>query len=256
MKPAIIYLASIRFGFTHQVSFKSWLSLGQISEFGFIILGIGLMQWYVTDESLMSIMVLVGLITIAISSYLTMHNNELYAKVQNFFGKEKIQSTEEMLTHALDQVEIILFGYGRMGSQLAHSFQSKWISHVVIDHNPELIEELEQRSWAYVFADASSVDVYKHMFHPSLKMVVSTIRDLEDDLLIIQEVNEFNPDVIIVVVTNHAEYALELYEAGADYVIMPDTLSANHTTALLENIWYDVDKFLEEKLEHLGELKK
>ena len=62
------------------------------------------------------------------------------------------------------------------------------MSHVVIDHNPELVKLLEERHGEYIFADASSVNIYRHMFHSKLKMVVSTIRDLEDDLLIIQEV--------------------------------------------------------------------
>lgn len=172
----------------------------------------------------MSVMVLVGIITIALSSYLTMHNNALYAKSQKYLGRESTASTEELSTHELDDVEVILFGYGRIGSKLAEKFATDGVSHVIIDHDPELTKHLESRSGAYIFADASSVDVYRHMLHPGLRMVVSTIRDLEDDLLVIQEMQRYNPDIIIVVVSNYAEHALSLYAAGADYVIMPDAL--------------------------------
>jgi voltage-gated potassium channel Kch len=98
------------------------------------------------------------------------------------------------------------------------------ISHVVIDHNPELVDQLESRRGEYVFADASSMEVYKHFFHEELKMVISTIRDLEDDLFIIQQIQEYNPDIIIVVFANRKDRVLQLYEAGADYVVMTETL--------------------------------
>ena|GEM_PF-1791205 len=153
-----------------------------------------------------------------------MHNNGLYIFAQKYLGKETVKSAEELSTHELDEVEIILFGFGRIGGKLARSFNEKAIPHVVIDHNPELVDMLEERPGEYIFADATNVEVYRHMFNPSLKMVISTIRDLEDDLLIIQEILAYDPDIIIVMVSNYSDQAMALYEAGADYVIMPDAL--------------------------------
>ncbi len=255
IKPFIIYISCVWYGYTHQVSFKSGVSLGQISEFWFLILTIGLWLWFVKDESLMSVMVLVGLITITVSSYMTMHNNDLFKSIQKYTGKEKVKSTEEMLSDALNHVEVILFWFWRIWSNVAHNLHKKQLSHVVIDHNPELVDELETRIGEYVFADASNHEVYKHFFHENLKMVISTIRDLEDDLYIIEQVQSYNPDIIIVVVSNRAEYALALYEAGADYVIMPEVLGAKHTFAMIEEVGFDIDIFLQHKKKHVQELQ-
>ena len=199
-------------------------------------------------------MVLVGLISITLSSYATMNNNLVFAKIQKYLGRETVGSTEELLTDAMNQVEVMLFGYGKMWSKLADKLTEKGVSHLVIDHNPELIEHLEDRRGGYIFADASNVEVYKYLLHPEMKMVISTIDDLEDDLLIIHEVQLYNPDIIMIVVTNHLEFALQLYEAGADYVIMPDTIWAKHASALIEELWFDIEKFVEEKLGHVEEL--
>ncbi len=254
-KPLIIYLAATRFGYSHQVSFKSATSLGQISEFGFIILAIWLSLWYVSDDSLMSAMVVIGLVSIWVSSYLTMNNNEIYTRMQKYLGDDMTASTEEIWNDELERVDVILFGYGRMWYHLAAKFTSDQVSHVVIDHNPELVQELEERPGEYIFADASNSEVYKHLFHHELKMVITTTRDLEDDLLIISEVQTYNPDIIIVAVSNHVQQALTLYEAWADYVIMPEALWAKHATALVEEIWFDSEKFIQEKVQHVKELR-
>ncbi len=255
LKPLFIYLASTWFGYTHQVSFKSAASLGQISEFGFIVLWIALGLGYVGDESLMSVMVLVWLVSIAVSSYCTMNNNKIFTKLEKFLGKEHVKSTEEVLSEALRQVEVILFGYWRIWSALSKKFDEQRVQHIVIDHNPELIDTLESKNGEYIFADATSIEVYHHLFHPWLRMVVTTIRDLEDDLYVVKHVHEYNPDIIIVVVSNYTTHALELYEAGADYVIMPDALWAKHTTNLFDQIGFDRDFFLEQKLSHIEDLE-
>ena len=72
----------------------------------------------------MSVMVLVGIMTIAVSSYLTMNNNKLFAYIQKYLGRDKVASTEEALDDELSQVEVILFGYGRVGSRLADTFNN------------------------------------------------------------------------------------------------------------------------------------
>lgn len=255
-KPLVLYLACTLFWYTHQVSFKTASSLWQISEFWFIILTIWVSLWYISDPSLMSVMVLVWLISIWVSSYLTLNNNRLFQRFKKYAWSDTTASTEEIWHDETERVEVILFWYGKIGSHIAGTFNKKKISHVVIDHNPELVQELEERPGEYIFADASNIDVYKHMFHEELKMVISTTRDLEDDLFIIQQVTRYNPDIIIIVVSNHQHHALSLYEAWADHVIMPDALWAKHATTIIERIWFDIDTFLEEKLGHMWELER
>lgn len=184
-----------------------------------------------------------------------MNNNEIYTRMQKYLGDDMTASTEEIWNDELERVDVILFGYGRMWYHLAAKFTSDQVSHVVIDHNPELVQELEERPGEYIFADASNSEVYKHLFHHELKMVITTTRDLEDDLLIISEVQTYNPDIIIVAVSNHVQQALTLYEAWADYVIMPEALWAKHATALVEEIWFDSEKFIQEKVQHVKELR-
>jgi hypothetical protein len=59
-------------------------------------------------------------------------------------------------------------------------------------------------------------------------MVISTIRDIDDDRLLIKTTKSVDKGIITMVVSNHMDEALELYNHGADYVIMPDYISAHH----------------------------
>jgi hypothetical protein len=43
-----------------------------------------------------------------------MHNNGIFQWIQKYTGKEKVKSTEELLSDTLSRVEVVLFGYGRI----------------------------------------------------------------------------------------------------------------------------------------------
>lgn len=87
-------------------------------------------------------MMFVGLLTITFSSYATIYNNAVYARWRKTFG-EQDQVTEK---HNIDEhtaVDVILFGYGRMGAPLAEILEKNGWSYLVIDHNPEVMKVLK-----------------------------------------------------------------------------------------------------------------
>lgn len=81
-------------------------------------------------------------------------------------------------------------------------------------------------------------------------MVISTIREFDDDRVIAKQVKALNPELVFVALTLHQEYALELYDAGADYVLLPYHISATHMGMLIEELEFDVKRFLEKKSTH------
>ena len=48
--------------------------------------------------------------------------------------------------------------------------------------------------------------------------------------------------------------ALQLYEAGADYVILPHFLGGEHASLILEETSSNIDSLIQRKLEHIREL--
>jgi voltage-gated potassium channel Kch len=115
---------------------------------------------------------------------------------------------------------------------------------------------LEEKGIPSIYGDATNDDLYKELLQRGVKMVISTIRDNDDDWLLIKATKNIDPQIITMVVSNHVDEALELYDAGADYVIMPDHISAHHAGLMLEEVGLNITKMMNKKQEHIHLIKQ
>jgi hypothetical protein len=81
-------------------------------------------------------------------------------------------------------------------------------------------------------------------------MVISSIREFDDDRIIAHHIKQINPSTIMVALTLHQEYSAELYDAGCDYVLLPYHISAHHMADLIEELQFDLSRFAEKKSLH------
>ena len=87
-------------------------------------------------------------------------------------------------------------------------------------------------------------------------MVLSTVPTKADNLLLIRMARKENKKVAIFVTANQIQEALELYDAGADYVVLPHFLGGEHISLLIEDFTKDIKKVIEHKVKHIKELKE
>ncbi len=59
---------------------------------------------------------------------------------------------------------------------------------------------------------------------------------------------------MVYVTANQVDQALDMYDDGADYVILPHFLSGEHVSVLLEDVTTDINKLITNKLDHIKEL--
>ena len=88
----------------------------------------------------------------------------------------------------------------------------------------------------------------------NLKMVVSTIPEIRENSMLIKKVKHANSETPVFVTCLQVDEALELYDAGADYVILPHFLGGEHVNLMLEDISQDVTKLVTNKAAHIKEL--
>lgn len=221
-KPLLLMGIMGAFGYRKRTAFFTGLDLGQISEFSLIlvILGSSLKQ---IPESIVSLMTLVGIITFTVSTYFIENNNMIYRHFENYLlffewrkGKEeKTGSAEALRSH------IILVGATRMGKSVLHSLEHSEQPLVVVDFDPKVIKELQEKNIHCVFGDIIDLEIQERVNLAHAKLVISTLTDLEDNMILAKATHHANQKTKIIVMAYDTEEAKLLYKEGVDYVVLP-----------------------------------
>ena len=87
-------------------------------------------------------------------------------------------------------------------------------------------------------------------------MAVSTIPNLGTNLLLTNKIKEVNTRAIIIVVSHQIDEALQLYHAGATYVLLPHFLGGHHVSAMIKRHGLSTSEFLKAKERHIKHLSE
>ncbi|PLX20681.1 hypothetical protein C0584_05580 [Candidatus Parcubacteria bacterium] len=234
--PFILYLLYRIMKFSRRVSFRAGLTAAQVSEFGFVFLFLVEQQGF-SDSSLLPLFTFVALVTIFISSYLIMYNGEIYKMFGGFFklfGKDKYVTKEEDNA----KYDVLLFGYHRLGWKVADALAEMGVSFAVVDFDPLAIEKLKDRNIPYYFGDATDVELLSELPLENVKMIVSTLPNSSCQITMIKHVRENFPNPIIIGNLSYVRFLDEMYEAGADYIMMPHLIGGDWLAKTLkEEVW-------------------
>jgi len=86
-------------------------------------------------------------------------------------------------------------------------------------------------------------------------MIISTVKKFDENIVLLKTIKQKKSDLIIILVSNHIHEALKLYEQGADYVILPHYIGVDHTSLMLEEYGFDIQRFMENKKTLVNDLK-
>jgi Trk K+ transport system NAD-binding subunit len=253
--PLIVMLLMGLLGYRKKTSFQAGLTVAQISEFSLILIALGVRVGHLTNE-ILSFVTIVGLITIAGSTYLIIYSNKIYpflSKYLSIFEKEKIRKDEK--SNKLKNYDIILFGCKRVGFDILEALKKLKKKCLVVDYNPKTILQLSKEKIDCKYGDADDDEFLKELNLSKAKMVISTIPEFETNLLLINKVRWNNKKAIVIVVSHNIEKTHLLYECGATYVIMPHFLGGWRASTMVRKHGLRIKEFLKEKEKHLKQIK-
>ncbi len=252
-KPLIIMIIMGWLGYDKKTGFFSALAMSQISEFSLILVAVGAKLGHLTME-IVSLVTMVGIITIAISTYLIIYSPQIYDKISgalSIFERKNVSFKKVKK----EKQDIILFGYDRIGYDFVDTFKKLKKKFLVVDYNPEKITELEKRKIKCIYGDANDTDFLEQLNINNAKMIVSTIPDFETNLILANYIKKINKKIILLLVVYSIAEANELYKQGATYVIMPHFLGGSHASNMIQRYGFNVKKFTEKKKKHIQHLK-
>jgi len=126
---------------------------------------------------------------------------------------------------------------------------------LLVDEHPGIIAHLQKNKIPCIYGDIGDIDFLEELNLKNSKMIISTIKTFDENMILLKTTKQNNPNLIIVLVCNHIHEALKLYEQGADYVILPHYIGVDHTSLMLEEYGFDIQKFMENKKTQVNDLK-
>lgn len=252
--PIIVLIIMGRLGYASKTGFLAGLTVAQISEFSLILIAMGVKSSGLPEEVL-SMVTVVGLITIAGSTYAMIYAEKIYPKISKFlsiFEKKNLKYKEKK--SITDNLEVVMFGCDKIGYSLLKIFKELKTKLLVVEFNPEVIKYLDRKKINCMYGDAEDIETLDSLELHKSKMVISTIPSYEINSLILHEVRKQNESVITILVCNSIEDSLKLYESGANYVIIPRYLGGEYASSLILKHGFNLEKFMKEKVSHIEKL--
>lgn len=242
-------------GYKTKLSLDIGFSFAQLSEFTLILTLAALSLGIITQRAF-DLIVLAAIISIAITPY-TMKLSKPFYQIFKFMDKIPLKIIKEEEYFVPGKKTILLFGCHRMGSVFLKNLEKEKEKLIVVDFNPEVISSLARQKISCFYGDAHNCEFINKLPLKNLRIAISTIPKKETNLLLIKYLKEANKNVFVVITAEKIHDALEFYEAGADYVIMPFVSSAIHAIELIRKLnKQDFKKLKQEEIERLKELHR
>ena len=256
LKPLIIMFICSLFKYTKKPAFLAATALGQMGEFSLLLASQGLLLGHVS-QGVFSLIVLVTLLSITLSSYTIEWGNSLYKlllKPLKIFDLFTTEGLEYLPTKSLPT--IALCGYNRIGYSILQSLKDVKKKVLIVDYNPEVIAKVAKEGYHCLYGDVTDEEILERMNVGRLTLLVSTVPEMKDNLFLIRKVREENKSVKIIVSASDITEAFKLYDAGADYVILPHFLGGEHVAQLISKVRAKKVKLHEERKKHLEHLQR
>lgn len=253
LKPLIVLTIMGLLGYTKRTSFKAAIALAQISEFSLVFVILAHKQGLVSNN-LVSVLTMIALISIATSTYLISYAEKLFLLFEHYlsmFERRKTHFEQESRHH----YDLVLFGYQRGGHEFLKVFQALKKRYIVIDYDPEVIDTLEHRKIAYLYGDATDIELLEEAGLDKARLVVSTITDHETNVFLVNLLEKINPKAVLICHSDTVAQAAELYERGASYVMMPHYIGSEKIGAFIKKSGLKKSDFKQYRDKHMAYLQ-
>jgi hypothetical protein len=217
-------------GYRKRTGFLAGLTVAQISEFSLIFMAMGVTIGHVADEAL-GLVTLVGLVTIAASTYMITFSHQLYAIFEPLLGvfdrrnadAEPENGPEGDLSH-----DIILFGLGRYGLGIAAALRDGGQRILGVDFSPEAVRNARAQGYDTVFGDATDPEFLAHLPLRRARWLVLAVPEHDTGLThddprhaLLRAARDTGFQGKVAVAAHREDTVQRLIAARADLILMP-----------------------------------
>jgi hypothetical protein len=222
--------------------------MAQISEFSLVLVALGYKLGHLSSTEV-SLVTLVGVITIFTSSYMITYGDKIYRFVKpalRLLERQRTRPEEEMPQDKFED-HVILVGVHRMGGTILSALEATDEKVVAVDFDPTVVGRLKRNGKIAVYGDVTDGDIQEAAGFKNARMIISTVPDFRDSAAILEARRLVNPKARVILTAESEREGRKLYELGADYVLLPHFLGGvelaqfilkNHDFAKLSELKY------------------
>jgi Kef-type K+ transport system membrane component KefB len=241
--PLIVLAIMGAMGYRKRTGFLAGLTVAQISEFSLIFIAMGVSLGHVADDAL-GLVTMVGLVTIAASTYMITYSHQLFALFEPVLGVFERKGTPleptEAGAHKGRSFPVVMFGLGRFGTAIGIRLQKRGIAVLGVDFNPLAVNRWRELGLEAEFGDATDPEFVSELPLRGAEWLVSTVpihptglshEDARSTLIQLARTAGFSGRIAA---ASHGAAETEvLFGSGADLVLEPFHDAADRAVELL-----------------------
>ncbi|HEY7885752.1 MAG TPA: cation:proton antiporter family protein [Cellvibrionaceae bacterium] len=221
--PLIVMVIMGLMGYRKRTGFLAGLTVAQISEFSLIFAALGLSLGHIGDE-VVGLITLVGLITIALSTYMILYSHQLFeflSPLLNVFERKLPHREAEQRQNRARKYDVIVFGLGRYGGNVVRQLNKQGLTVLGVDFDPKMVEQYRREGIEIQYGDLEDPDLPEQLPLTHARYVISTVPDLQGSSSLLKCMRSAGFGGKIILTAHSSEHAGKLQDMGADQVLLP-----------------------------------
>lgn len=203
------------------------LSLAQVGEFSFILSRVGL-EYRLLDEVTNQYFLSISILSMGVTPFMIQASHgitkflmkaPLPSAMKRSFSYSQLEKEMPVEKREIHKGHLIIVGAGLNGRNLAKAAKSIEIPYLILELNPDLVEQEKEKGEPVIFGDAVHYPVLEQAQVQKAKVVAVAISDPVSTRRIVSNVRSIDPTIHIIVRTRYVNEVQELYGLGADEVI-------------------------------------
>ena len=161
-------------------------------------------------------------------------------EINKYFKQRRVMSAIEKLSN-----HVIVCGYGRNGQQAIQTLQSHNQPFIIIEHKQDQMNKVfsGHPNLLGIVGDSTEDEVLIRAGIRKAKALITTLPVDADNLFIVLSARSLNNSIQIISRASQSASHAKLIKAGADHVIMPDSIGGRHMATLVNKP--DVVEFID-----------
>ncbi|MGB0618522.1 MAG: cation:proton antiporter [Myxococcota bacterium] len=215
----VLFAGTILLRRSLRVSLEAGLSLAQMGEFAFVLLGVAGAAG-VIEPVLQARVVAASIVSLVLSPFLIGSAPAIASALSERLGHPGQQFAEEApLPDARSGERVVVIGYGPAGQTLIRLLRSLDVPFIAVDTNPSAALEARETGEPVIYGDATRPQVLRHLTVWDARLVAVAISDPLATRRIVSRIRAMAPQTPILARTRYVREVDRLSMAGADVVV-------------------------------------